>query len=1124
MLIAKYFTLTLLLICNLSNAVYAQENSVLASGTWLKLAVNTTSINKITYQDLQSYGLNPGDIDPTTIRLFNNGSGMLPQAISSTRVKDLNEVAISVVGQGDGSFDVNDYILFYANGPDFIEYDSISNVFNYQKHLFSNFNYYFLNFNQSSGKRVAEQALQPAGTIITSAYDVYTHEEELINILHSGRKWFGEKFDLETTQSFLTDQDNIDGTSNIVLVSSVMSSSLRDANFKVKLNGVEIGSQPIGANPEGTYAKKGTARVDTFTISKNMIDDKPLEITYFFEKEFGVGYLDYFLIQTKRKLRYADEPLRFYTGDLNNQGNITFSISDCPSGLVLWDISDHNNITEVNYSQTGTTITFNASGTSTSFVLFDPLAIQRKPESSRQIANQNLHARSSTDLLIVAPAIFQSHANIIADLRSAEGLTVKIVTPDQIFNEFSSGMPDITAIRDYAKYLYDNAGLKYLLMFGKGTYDPKDILSSQLNQIVIYESRNSLQPLATYGSDDYLGFMDDDEGEWTESSSGDHTMDIGVGRIPVVNEIEADNYISKLISYQNKEAIGPWRKEVSFVAENGDQNIHQRDAERLATLIDTTYAAFNTNKIYIDAYQIEVNPGSMRAPLANEAIYDAINRGTLIINYTGHGNEVQWAKSRVFDKNVIDSLENSTYLPLFVTATCEFGRHDDVGERSGGEDLLVKKETGAIATITTARPVFSSSNYRLNLAFYQQVFEKNDGQYRRLGDIFIDTKNNSLNGVLNRNFSLLGDPSMRLSYAGQIITIDSLNGMPITNADTLSSLEELTFTGYVRNADLSVDKSFNGVAEISFLDKPSKAQTLGNLGGTPFVYNIQDNILFRGKASIINGRFSFTTILPKDISYNPANAKLTLYASSADLINDASGANIDILVGKSSNNPIVDTTPPEIRLFLGDTSFINGGVVNPNTLLIANLFDENGINTSNKQVGHSITYTLDKGEPVILDKFYSSVKDNYRQGWIYYNLPPLSEGNHVISFTAWDTSNNSTTTEVEFFVSENGLIVISDLSNYPNPMLDNTTFTFSHNLTGEEVEITLEIVNVSGQMIYKQTRSYISAPTVINDWQWDGRGSSGEKLGTGIYIYGIFLRSKNNNLGQRQYSRLFITN
>ena len=366
----KIFVFIILVLSLKSNDTFGQSNSVLSSGSWIKLSVSTNNIYKITYSDLESYGLDPVAIDPTTIRIFSNGSGMLPQANSASRPSDLNEINITVKGQDDGAFNPDDYILFFGSGPDILEYDSLSKTFEYQNHLFSEQNYYFLNVNQSSGQRVNDMTGQTGGNIITHGYDVHVHENDLINILHSGRQWFGELFDLEITQTFSTQLDDIENSSEIKLISAVMSSSLQDANFQVKLNGVQVGDQAIGSNPGGQYSTKGTIALDTFSINKDIIDNNALELTYTFQKEFGVGYLDYFLLQAKTKLQYTGAPLRFYTGDLADQGNVTFSLTDCPVGLMLWDISEPSTVGNVPFTQNGSEITFNATGSSSHFLLF----------------------------------------------------------------------------------------------------------------------------------------------------------------------------------------------------------------------------------------------------------------------------------------------------------------------------------------------------------------------------------------------------------------------------------------------------------------------------------------------------------------------------------------------------------------------------------------------------------------------------------------------------------------------------------------------------------------------------------------------------------------------------------
>ena len=1116
--------LMLALVCSgIAQTALAQNNSVLASGEWVKLEIEESGIYKISYSDILGYGLSVEDIDPKNIRLYGNGGGMLPQANDSARAVDLQEVAISLNSAQNDVFQAGDYLLFYAQGPDYYSFDPIQNTPIYQKHLFATKNYYYLTVDSSPGSRIVAGNQADSGTPLTAGHRFEIHEEELFNILHSGREWYGEKFDLEITQTFSSSLSGLQAGTELNVISSVMSASVKDASFDLSLNGNFLGSQFIEKNPENQYARKGRVKTDTFSINPSAINDSPLELTYKFNKESGIGYLDYFIVYGECKLEYAEIPLQFYLGDYAQTENRTVTVTKCPEGLQVWDVTDPNDVNQISYSQVDDAINFNLTSATKSIIIFNPLNLTA-PGVGELIENQNLRALGMVDLVIVSPAEFTSWAEKIAEMRINEGLTVGIVTPDQIYNEFSSGKPDITAIRDFAKHLYSKADLKYLLLFGKGTYDPKDLIGSGYNKIPMYQSRSSLLPLSTYGSDDYLGFLEDHEGYWEENSNDDHTLEIGIGRIPVRNMDEAERYVAKLKTYEDRKSIGPWRKDVVFVAENGDINIHQRDAEKLATLIDTTYASFNSNKIYVDAYPIEVNPGSTRAPQVNEAIYNAISTGALIVNYTGHGNESQWANSRIFDKRMIDSLENDIYYPLFVTATCEFGRHDDTGQISGAEELILKRSTGAIVSITTTRPVFASSNYQLNLAFYSTVFERVNGQYQRLGDVFIKTKNNSLSGVLNRNFSLLGDPSMKLAYGEQFILLDSLNGETVSSSDTLAALKELKFSGRVVNENNLTNTNFNGEVDIKLFDKVRVARTLGNQDGAPFTYKIRDNILFSGTASIKEGEFTFSTILPLDISYSPSDAKIVMYAAMSDSSLDASGANIDLLIGNSAEEPIIDVVAPQINIFLGDTTFQEGQIVSPNTLLIARFYDENGINTSGSQIGHAITYQLDNTEPVTLNEFYKTEKDNFKKGWVYYNLPKLTPGNHLITVTAWDTSNNSSIQTVEFYVSQDGQVIISDLSNYPNPVVNQTNFTFAHNIAGEDLDITLEVINTAGQTVYTETRSYLNAPTVINDWEWDGRNQNGVKLNEGIYIFGVFVRSTSNNLSQNQYSRLFLTN
>jgi hypothetical protein len=1117
--------LLILILCIKSSPGLSQTNSVLATGQWFKIAITESGVYKINHSLLSSFGIDVSSVDPAKIRLFGHGAGMLPQLNSAPRPVDLEEIAISVEGEQDGSFDSQDYILFYGEGPDKFEFDSAKQVFNYEQHPYSDTAYYFLNIEQEAGKRIYEQsAVVGSYPIINSYNHGYVHEVDQYNILQSGREWFGELFDLTLSQQFITDVDDIVPGSDLQIQSRVMASSAEVTTFKVSLDGQLVGEQTINPVPQSRYAIKGLISDETFKLSDASLNSSPLNIDYVYEKQSGAGYLDFFVVTALRDLSYKNKPLSFISIESTKNSISTFIISTATNNLTLWDITDANQAVRVPVELNNSVLNFNNnSSVLRKYYLFDKNSALPEPVFVNRVANQNLHGINSIDFIIVTNPAFLSAANRLAEVRLADGIATYVATTSAIYNEFSAGKADITAIRDMAKYLYDNAGLKHLLIFGKGTYDNKNILEKNLSFVPIYESRNSLHPLSTYGSDDYLGFLEDDEGDWIEQNSGDHTMDIGVGRLPVKTITEANNIIDKLVDYKSYEAVGDWRKKVSFVAEDGDFNIHQRDADRLATLIDTTYSSFNPNKIYIDAYPIEVSPGFKRAPEVNEVIINTIETGTLIINYTGHGNEIQWAKTRVFDKNTIESLENMHRYPLFVTATCEFGRHDDPQLISGAEDLIVKEDAGAIAMITTARPVFSSSNYSLNLAFYNQVFAIKDGLHPQLGDVFKSTKNNSLNGVLNRNFSLLGDPSMTLAYPQLTIRVDSLNGNILGISDTIQALQTVSFRGSIRDGNNFVQADFDGLLNATFFDRATAKQTLGN-SGPAFNYTDRDNVLFRGKVSVRQGLFEIKFVVPKDILYNPEYGKLSLYSVKSSSNLDASGAEISVQIGNTTSSPDTDVTPPRIDIYLGDTTFVNRSTISSNTLLLVKLFDENGINISNSQIGHSITFKLDNGDPVVLNDYFSADPDTYKTGWVQFPLNDLTVGEHIISLKAWDSYNNPAENYITFFVSEENELRITELRNYPNPMDYYTTFYVRHSSPGEDLEVTIEVINTNGQKVFRETRSYFSAPGVINDWYWDGRNHSGGKLNEAIYVYSVLIRSKNSGNTGRRYSRLFITN
>lgn len=1100
---------------------FAQDHSVLSTGIWYKFAVTESNIYAINGNDLVSNGVSISDINPAQIRIFGHPGGMLPQPNNQLRYSDLEELAIEVIDGNDNSFDPSDKIIFWAEGPDLISFNEVLKTVAYENNIYSDTSYYYLNINQADGKRVQTNSLITGNYPVVSTHIAYyIHELDQTNILKSGREWYGESFNQTLSRAFETDISDWEDGSTAYLTSSVMAASYNDSKFTVTANNNQVGTQLLYKIPDSQYGVKGAENTTTFPFTLGQPSGNNMELKYSVEKQGGIGYLNYFILQVEQTNNFNTTVSQLLIPK-KIEDISTLEVSNINSNTSVWDVTEFNSTRNINYEIVTNTLNANIITDTTSWiVVFDANSNLPSPQFINEVENQDIHGIQNIDLLIVTPPEFLTEARQLENYKIENGISAIAITTTQIYNEFSAGRQDVTAIRDYAKYLYDYAGLKYLLLFGKGTYDYKDIEDEHTSFVPIYESRNSLSPLYTYGSDDYLGFMEPNEGMWQENSLGDHTLDIGVGRLPIKTKEEARAVVSKIELYQSKSTIGKWKKKVLFVAENGDGNLHQRDAEKLSVLIDTTYNDFDPKKIYVDSYPIEVLP--TRAPEVNQAINESLKEGVFIVNYTGHGDEHQWANSNIFNKDMIENLSNEPLLPLFVTATCEFGRHDNTNETSGGEELVVMPNHGAIGIITTSRPVFAPTNYALNLAFYNAVFSKENGNYKTLGEIFIETKNNSLNGVNNRNFSLLADPSLKLAYPEKQVQLDSLNGILLQTVDTIHALDKVLFNGTIRNSSGGIENSFNGEVIINFWDRPVLKQTLGNFE-TPFIYQQRSSSLFSGSSTVTNGQFKFEFVVPADIDYQFENGKVSMYAISEDST-DANGSSVSIIIGGSSQNPPSDFTPPDISLFLEDSTFKNNDLVSANSLLIANLFDENGINLSETQVGHSITYILDDAEPISLSTYFEYEKDSYQKGKLIVPLYNMKAGKHTLTLKVWDTFNNFSEAEINFRIGSNNEVAISDVSAYPNPVQDHANFSFKHNLSGNELNVTLQILNRLGEVVYTKEYEYKEPNSLINDIEWNGRNATGQKLIEGIYIYSINIRSIDSGAHSSFFGRLMIIN
>jgi hypothetical protein len=1102
----------------------AAQNSVLAKGDWIKIGVVSSGIHRLDANFLQKSGLNLSQINPQNIKIYGNGGGMLPQANDIPRPKDLIENAISVEGEADGKFNNQDFILFYGQSPHKVSYDSLSKSFKHQFNIYSDTTFYFLTVSDLKGLRIKDQNSVTASQEIATFDDYNFHEIDRKNILAqapfagSGREWVGEEFFGNNEQVFTFNFSGIQPKTFLKITASMAASAFGQTEFVLKANGQSVGSIPLNSIGSDRYDLKGVFSTRNFVVnSDNFITSNDLKVAFTYDRKAltsGVGYLNFVGVQAVRNLKLYGNQTTFRS--LESLKNLTskFMVNESPTSLKIWDVSNPHIPQNQIYASQNQKLSFGVStSTLKEFIVFNNTNFL-EPVSTQKINNQNLHSLEIPDLLIVTSEILRKQANRLAEFRRQnDKLSVQVVSIQEVYNEFSSGRQDITAIRDFVKFLYDSNSLKmkYLLLFGDACYDYKKRISvvgdeTKNSYIPTYESRESLNPINSYNSDDYFGFLENNEGEWVENSAGNHTLEIGVGRLPVKSVREAKDVVDKLIYYSSsKNTMGNWRSKVAFVADNGDGNIHQEDADFFAKIFEKQIPDYQTDKIYVDAFPLISLPEGQRSPETKKAINKAFNQGVLIMNYNGHGAESGWTDEQILTSGDILNLINLNTMPLMLTATCQFGRFDDPNQVSGAELSMLNSKGGAIALLTTTRPVYQNTNFVINQAFYESVFKPVNGKMPRLGDVMIYTKNNSLQGVINRNFSLLGDPSMRLLYPDNNIIITKINNKNTTKNDTLKALSKVNFEGEIRLfGTQSKANSFNGKVQIKVYDKLKNLQTLGSVGDK-FVYQQYQNLLFEGQIKVQNGNFNGTFIVPKDINYQYGEGKMFLYAQTTDATSDSFGSSKPI-IGGANNENLSDNEPPKISLFLNDERFVENGQTNESPIFIAKLSDENGLNLATDGLGHEMVLTIDDTVKIVVNQYFTNELDKYGSGDIRYSLKSLAEGKHQLKLKVWDTYNNSAQSSLSFNVISSKKNTLNNVFCYPNPFNQIINFSFEHEREGDDFNITVNIYDSYGRLIkqFSENAYKISSPYDKISWNIS---EDFIPIVTSNYFYCIFVKS-----------------
>lgn len=1095
-----------------------------------RIDVTTDGMVEITAAQLNSAGINVNGIDPATIQIFGQGGRELPEAFTDSIPNTPRELAISVFTDGSGAFD---HLIFYAKGPYGWNYNPSAKTFSHYINNYSAVSSYIFTYGAAQGKRIQTTAATGTPSVRPQTFrDHLFHEDENENAFvlaggaGSGREWFMTPVNPEQTAGYneLLQDINLNG-GNVSYAVAVAGQCTSTQSFDVFEGSTYLGSLPIASTGGDTdfYRVYGSYIASISNLSAGGRSN--LRFLYHAQGGAGLGAVDWYEISFDRYFIGEGNALHFWAPDTT--ATVEFSLQNFASQPAVYDVTDDGNVTQLSviaYNSNIATVDMNATAGSARELYAVTPAAYAAPKTIQKVAIAGLrHAGNSAQFVIITDASLLEAANRLRDYRNGQQLSTMVVTTDQIYNEFSSGMHDVTAIRDFLRYAYTQWSGKpfYVLLFGDGSYDYKN---DAVNFVPAYETSitdNDFYDITSVATDDY----------YSEISGNDLYPDVGLGRLCVRSLADADDVVSKIIHYETQSDDGNWHNKLAFIADDNfsgsqdDGTIFTYDTENLiSSNVPTT---FDLQKIYLAAYSTVFtglnNTGGRTKPGANVDIVNAFNNGSLLIGWIGHGNPHVWAHEQVFqNETTIPQLVNYNRLPFVTAATCDFGRFDDPSYQCGTEDLVMKSDGGAIAMYASTRAGFEGPNTDLNGRFDHILLnDRDNGLPLRLGNaVFLARQISSGDQINDSKFYLQGDPSLRLLMPTSPAVVEKANNVDVTvNVDTLKALMRVTLTGSVRHADSTLWNNFNGTADITVYD--SKRSVAVQSGLWLFQFSEQGSILFNGQSSVQNGKFTTTFIVPKDISYESKNGKITVYAINSSG-QDAAGSTQNIIVGGTDTSHVTDVQGPSIKLYLDSRLFHPGDYVSAQPLLIVDLADSSGINASETALGHGIEAWVDDAVTSIdLTQTYRSNLNDAAQGTAQQTLLNLTPGMHQVRVRAWDVYNNPAETMTTFVISSTGSgLTVANVMNIPNPFSNNgTTFTLQQNQTGP-VDVQIKIYTVAGRLIQTIESDGVVQPLVTIPW--DGKDRDGSTIGNGVYLYKVIVKTSDGLQTNETIGRLAV--
>ncbi len=1124
------------------SAHLAVTRSALAEGRWFKLPVTESGMYRITRALLTDLGVDPATTDPNRIATFHNGGEPLPELAGADRPVDLVETPSLVIGGGDGSFGAGDAVILYAQGPRTWHWSDRGSLtedddgWAHTLNPFTTASAVFIRVDAPDARRVGGATFpgwsdaQPLATItgrVLAERDLANLEREQSG---SGLDWLGEELTRIST--------------GVTVLDTIPPARVGPVQYRARLAAEARPSIPVTLAQGGqTIAEVRPAQVDFSTPVGPIANTRIAEATTNPSGSLAVtaraptaplgsrAWLDWVEAVFQRRPSASGGVVQFPTPG-GQTGRFEVALEGFAAAPEAWDVTEPGAVRRLGVQANGGTyrVQVEASGGEREIIAFDPGAPLKTFSGGEAVANQNLHGIGSyPDYVIVTHNTLRESADRLAAYRQADGLETLVVDIAQIQNEFGNGVLDMRGIRDYMKFLYDRAPdeaslPQHLLLFGDGHYDFRGILNGPEIMVPTYQTEEMLYRDRSYTSDDYFALLGDDEGLWAwtggPSTPSFERVDLGVGRFPVQTPEEADIIVDKMIAYESPEALGEWRTRMTFLGDDQypnstDTDLHIQNADAVAERVRAQNPEMTVQKVYMPSYpEVGGESGRRRRPGATEASLRALNEGTLVWNYMGHGGPEGLADEQLFTADEVRAMDNPDRLPIFVTATCSFGKYDIVDGQSLAEETFLRDGGGAIAMFTTVRVVYTyisenSLNLGLNIQLTRAMLERDEnGRPRRLGDILSDAKNTDVGAQLNnRKFNLLGDPAMRIGLPERPVRITHVNGVPLPagTAPQLRAFETARVQGEVLTFGGQPDASFEGTVSLTVQDAAREIE-LPIRRNTDGFYTVQNDPIYAGRASVRGGRFDVQFLVPQDVSYSGRAGRIAAYvlgaASGAERI-DGLGQTQEAIVAQDAAARPDDAVGPEVRLFLDDTTFVSGGIARPDPVLIARLRDASGINTVGAGVGHELLLTID-GDPtsaVDVGRYYEGDLNTFRSGTIRFPISELAPGPHTLSLTAWDGVNNATTEEISFVVIEGSDLVVENAYPYPNPTSGRSTFFFEHNQPpGTPARVQLRIYSLAGRPVRTlESDEPLNGGMVRMDW--DGLDDDLDPLASGIYLY-----------------------